>query len=268
MSGGHLGPDQVAAYQRDGIVFPIRVVSEIEAENALAQLEALEAREGGKLSAATNQKIHLLVPSFADLVGHPAILDAVESILGPNILCWGSGFFAKTPNDARYISWHQDSTYWDLSSADVLTAWLALTPSTPENGCMQVIPGSHRLEQMPHRDTFAAGNLLSRGQEIAVAVDRSQAVNVVLKPGELSLHHVRIFHGSEPNTGARRRVGFAIRYIPTYVRQTTGRTTALLVRGQDIHHHFEPERIPTVAFDAPAIAFHKHALDMLAAEPE
>lgn len=263
---GHLTSDQVAAFHRDGIVFPIRVMSEVEAANALRQLEALEAQEGGKLSTATNQKIHILVPSFTDLVRHPAILDATESILGPNILCWGSGFFAKNPNDAKYISWHQDSTYWDLSSSDVLTAWLALTPSTPENGCLQVIPGSHLLDQMPHRDTFAAGNLLSRGQEIAVAVDRSKALDVVLRPGEMSLHHVRIFHGSEPNRGRDRRVGYSIRYIPTYVRQTAGRTTALLVRGFDTHHHFEPEPIPRVAFEPAAVAFHKHALNMLSAE--
>jgi non-heme Fe2+,alpha-ketoglutarate-dependent halogenase len=265
---GHLSPEQVVAFRRDGILFPIRVISETEASNALMRLEALEAREGGSLSTATNQKIHLLVPWLNDLVRNPAILDAVESILGPDILCWGSGFFAKNPNDAKYISWHQDSTYWDLSSSDVLTAWLALTPSTPENGCLQVVPGSHLLNQIPHRDTFAPGNLLSRGQEIAVEVDRSKAVDVVLKPGEISLHHVRIFHASEPNRGTGRRVGYSIRYIPTYVRQTTGRISASLVRGVDSYHHFEPEPIPAVAFDPAAVASHQHALDLLFADPQ
>jgi ectoine hydroxylase-related dioxygenase (phytanoyl-CoA dioxygenase family) len=257
-----LTSDQVAAYHRDGILFPIRVMSEAEAAAALQRLEALEAREGGKLSDRTNEKTHILVPWLSDLVRHPKILDAVESLLGASILCWSSGFFTKSPNDGNYISWHQDSTYWQLSSSDVLTVWLALTPSVPENGCLQVIPGSH-MQQVPHRDTFADGNQLSRGQEIAVPVDRSQAIDVVLQPGEMSLHHTRIFHASEPNRSTFRRVGFSIRYVPTHVRQMNGRTTALLVRGIDAYHHFEPEPIPQTEFDAAAIDFHTHALKLL-----
>ena len=96
------------------------------------------------------------------------------------------------------MSWHQDGTYWGLSSPDVITAWIALTPSTPQSGCMKVVPGTHR-SQVPHQDTFAADNLLSRGQEIAVQVNPADAVEIVLAPGEMSLHHVLIFHGSEPN---------------------------------------------------------------------
>ena len=257
-----LTPAQAANYRRDGIVFPIRVMTERETASALRRFEALEAREGGALGATTNEKPHILVPWLNDLVRHPNILDAVESVLGPNILCWASGFFAKNPADGTYVSWHQDSTYWGLSSADVLTAWIALTPSTAENGCLQVIPGSH-AEQVPHRDTFADGNLLSRGQEIAVEVDRSHAIDVLLQPGEMSLHHVRMFHASERNRSPLRRVGFSIRYIPTHVRQTNGRTTALLVRGIDTYGHFEPEPIPRAEFDPPAVAFHAHALSLL-----
>lgn len=258
-----LTADQIATYQRDGIVFPIQVMSEVEAANALRRFEALEAREGGRLSDKTNEKTHILLPWLNDLVRHPKILDAVESVLGPNILCWASGFFAKNPNDGTFVSWHQDSTYWGLSSSDVLTAWVALTASVPENGCLQVIPGSNSKDQVPHRDTFAAGNLLSRGQEIAVTVDRRQAVDVLLQPGEMSLHHVKIFHSSGPNLGTLRRVGFSIRYIPTHVRQISGRTTASLVRGVDEYNHFEPEPIPKVPFDSAAVAFHAHALNLL-----
>jgi ectoine hydroxylase-related dioxygenase (phytanoyl-CoA dioxygenase family) len=128
---------------------------------------------------------------------------------------------------------------------------------------MQVIPGTHSKDQMPHRDSFADGNMLSRGQEIAVAVDQSKAVDVVLRPGEMSLHHVRIAHGSQHNRSQQRRVGFAIRYIPTHIRQTGTRTTALLVRGIDEHGNFDPEPIPSAEFEPSAVAFHAQALARL-----
>ena len=257
-----LSAAQSATYRRDGILFPLRVMTQSEAGIGLAQFEALEARDGGALSDRTNEKCHLLLPWLSDLVRDPAILDAVETILGPNLLCWASGFIPKKPGDGRYVSWHQDSTYWSLSSPEVLTAWVAMTPSTPESGCMQAVPGTHTRDQLPHRETFAAANLLSRGQEIAVAVDPEQAVNVCLQPGEMSLHHVRIVHGSGANRTPRPRVGFAIRYIPTHVRQTNVRPTAMLVRGVDEYHHFEPEPVPSADFAPEAVAYHAHAVDL------
>ena len=258
---GSLTETQVGNYRRDGILFPIRIMPETEAATLLSDLLALQAREGGRLSKRTNQKPHLLVPWIHALCREPAILDAVESVIGSDILVWGSGFFAKGAGDGSYISWHQDSTYWGLSEPEIVTAWVALTPSTPESGCMQVIPGTHTRDQVPHRDTFAADNLLSRGQEIAVEVDRSQAVNVVLRPGEMSLHHVRIFHGSDPNRADHARVGFAIRYIPTRLRQIGERTSATLVRGTDRYGHFDPEPAPTAPFAPEAVEFHAATID-------
>ena len=118
------------------------------------------------------------------------------------------------------------------------------------------------LDQVPHRDTFDEANLLTRGQEIAVEVDRSKAVNVVLQPGEMSLHHVRLFHGSDENRSGGRRIGYAIRYIPTRLRQLGGvRTTATLVRGEDRYGHFDPEPIPTSEFAPEAVAFHAATID-------
>ena len=253
---GSLDAASLDAYRRDGILFPLPAIGADAAAEALARLHALEAREGGGLSKATNQKPHLLLPWIADLIRDARILDAVESVIGPDILCWGSGFFAKKAGDGRFISWHQDSTYWGLSEPDIVTAWVALTPSTRASGCMMVIPGTHTRDQVAHRDTFAAGNLLSRGQEIAVEVDRAEAVDVVLRPGEMSLHHVRIFHGSDPNVSDHPRVGFAIRYIPTRLRQIGTRTSATLVRGTDRFGNFDPEPVPAADFAADAVAFH------------
>ena len=186
----------------------------------------------------------------------------MAAILGPNVLCWASGFFWKPAKDPAFISWHQDSTYWGLSHADICTAWIALTPSTAESGCMQVVPGTHHREQVAHRDTFADNNLLSRGQEIAVEVDPADVVDVELQPGEMSLHHVRLFHGSEPNRSDEPRIGFAVRYIPTYIRQTAGaRDSATLVRGVDDFGHFDPEPRPATDFDPACVAFHKAMLE-------
>lgn len=252
---------QLAQYQRDGIHFPIDVMSEAAASGLLARLEAVEASHGGRLPARINQKPHLLHPWINELIRHPRILDAVEDVLGPDLLCWGAQFFAKNGHDPSYVTWHQDGTYWGLSSPDVITAWVALTPSVPENGCMQVVPGTH-LKQVEHVDTFAESNLLSRGQEIRVEVRPEDTVPVVLKPGQMSLHHVLIFHGSEPNQADYRRVGFAIRYIPTHVRQLNApRESATLVRGVDRYNYFDHELPPESDMHPDAVARHAAVID-------
>jgi ectoine hydroxylase-related dioxygenase (phytanoyl-CoA dioxygenase family) len=248
---------QLEEYRRDGVHFPVEVVSEFEAAGLLARFERVEAAHGGRLPARINQKPHLLYPWISDLIRHPRILDAVEDVLGPDLLCWGAQFFAKNARDPSHVTWHQDGTYWGLSSPDVVTAWVALTPSTPENGGMQVVPGTHR-ERVEHVDTFAESNLLSRGQEIRVEVRQEEVVPVILRPGQMSLHHVLIFHGSEPNHADYRRVGFAIRYIPTHVRQLTAtRESATLVRGVDRFKHFDPEQTPQGEMHPAAVIHHE-----------
>jgi ectoine hydroxylase-related dioxygenase (phytanoyl-CoA dioxygenase family) len=155
------------------------------------------------------------------------------------------------------VSWHQDSTYWGLDPADVITAWVAFSDSNAENGAMRVIPASHRIDQVPHRDTFSPENLLSRGQEVMVDVDDRQAVMMPLRAGEMSLHHVRLIHGSDPNPSDTRRVGFAIRYIPTHVRQVAGaHDAATLVRGVDRFGHFAAEERPDADMSESALAHH------------
>lgn len=253
-----LSPELVARYLTTGALFPRPCIGAVHAQAVLDKLEALERREGGQLSRVTNHKPHLLLCWLADLVREPRILDEVEALIGPDIFCWSSDFFIKNPGDRKRITWHQDSTYWGLSEPDIVTAWVALTPSTRESGCMRVVPGSHLQDQLPHRDTFASDNLLSRGQEIQVEVDERQAVDVVLAQGEMSLHHVRLIHGSEPNRTTHRRIGYAIRYIPTYVRQLSGfPDSATLVRGADKFANFTHEPRPSGDFHPDAVAFHR-----------
>jgi hypothetical protein len=257
---GGLSAAAVAHYREHGYYAPIRVMPATEAAKLRQRLEAHEAAHG-VLKGTMRHKSHLLFTWLDGLIRHPAILDAVEGVIGPDILCWSSTFFIKEARDPGFVSWHQDSTYWGLDPADIVTAWVALSESTAENGAMRVIPDTQKLEQVAHRDTFAANNLLTRGQEIAVDVDGSTAVMLSLEPGEMSLHHVRLIHGSDPNPSAKRRIGFAIRYLPTHVRQVVGtRDSATLVRGVDRFGNFEPEYAPERDLSDAAIAFHAHVM--------
>ena len=251
-----LTPDSVRRYRETGYLSPIRVMSTADAATLRARLETFEA-DAGPLAGKLRQKSHLLFPWLNDLIRNERILDAVEDVLGPDILCWGTSFFIKEARNPSFVSWHQDSTYWGLDPADIVTAWVALSDSTVGNGAMRVIPGSHAMAQMPHNDTFRSDNLLSRGQEIMVEVDEAQADALVLGAGEMSLHHVRLIHGSEPNPSDQRRIGFAIRYLPTYVRQIAGsRDWATLVRGVDEHGNFELEERPDAEMSDRAREYH------------
>ena len=251
-----LSETQIARYRDEGYLAPIRIMDEAAALALRAELDAVEARMGGKLRGDLRHKSHLLFPFLADLVRHKLLLDAIEDVLGPDLLCWTTNFFIKEATNPAFVSWHQDSTYWGLSSPEVATAWVALTPSNAANGAMAVIPGTHKLDQIPHRDTFDRHNLLTRGQEVAVAVDETKAVPLILEPGEMSLHHVRLVHGSPPNPSGDRRIGFAIRYIPTHIRQLEGEDSASLVRGTDRFHHFAPEPCPEREMAPEMLALH------------
>jgi len=248
---------QIEQYRDEGCVFPIRVMSEEDAAALRAKLEQFERQTGGPLKGDLRHKSHLLFAWLGKLVRRGAILDAVEDLYGPDLLCWTSNFFIKEAADPAFVSWHQDSTYWGLSRPDVVTAWVAFTEAAETNGAMEYIPGSHKLDQIPHRDTFAKNNLLTRGQEVMVEVDRSKRRVITLRPGEMSLHHVRLVHGSPPNRSNDRRIGFAIRYIPTSVAQIAGEDSATLVRGEDHHHHFALEPEPACDLDPEFVALHQ-----------
>ncbi len=226
-------------YEADGYCFPIRVISESEAAANLARAVATAtAPEDRKRFLRT--KSHLACRFVDELARTPAILDCVERILGPDILLWGSTCFAKAPRSPSYVSWHQDLNYWGLDTTEEVSAWLALSPSNETNGCMRFVPGSHRRGRIAHSDSFGLDNMLSRGQELKVEVDEGEAVPVCLAPGEISLHHGRMFHASGPNRSDTWRVGLALRYITPSTRQVVGvRDFAQLVRGEDRFGHFE-----------------------------
>lgn len=256
-----LSPEAVEQYHRDGFYFPVRVMSEEDARRYRRSLEEHEGRLGQPLQSNRRHKVHLLFTWANELVHHPKILDAVEDVIGPNILCWTSNFFIKEPKTPDYVSWHQDATYWGLSSDEVITAWVALSDAPIESGAMKFWAGSHKFDQIEHQDTFHEHNLLSRGQEIAVDVPEGEGVLVPLKAGEISLHHVKLVHGSESNQSDDRRIGLAIRYIPPHVRQLKTNDSAMLVRGEDPYGNFDPEPEPKADLDEAALAAHADAIN-------
>jgi non-haem Fe2+, alpha-ketoglutarate-dependent halogenase len=258
--GKRLSAEAVAQYRRDGFYFPLPVLSSAEARIMRDKLEAHERATGGPLAGGMRHKVHLLFTWANELARHPAILDAVEDVIGPDILCWSTNFFIKEANAPSYVSWHQDATYWGLSTSDVITAWVAFADVPVESGAMKFWPGSHAKNQLEHRDTFDKDNLLTRGQEIAVEVPEGEGVDVPLKAGEMSLHHVLLVHGSGPNTTPNRRIGLAMRYIPPHVRQLKVRDSAMLVRGRDTYGHFDLEPAPKADLDAAALSAHQDAV--------
>ncbi|MDB5926140.1 MAG: hypothetical protein JWN13_5076 [Betaproteobacteria bacterium] len=230
------------AYAEDGYFFPYDVISETEAAGLLADLEAAEAEvaaDRARLSMLRSYPAQLL-PSFARLIRQPRLIEAVSQIIGPDLLVWSCGFFIKEPSAKSYVSWHQDLNYWGLDGEQEVTAWLALTPATVENGCMRFVPGSHEKKVVPHVDSFAQDNLLTRGQEIAIEVDEASAVNVVLRAGQASFHHGHMFHASGPNGTSLRRVGVAIRYVAPSMKQVSGdKLLVSHVSGKDEYGHFD-----------------------------
>ncbi|MEX0345831.1 MAG: phytanoyl-CoA dioxygenase family protein [Rhizobiaceae bacterium] len=236
-----LTDEQYAQYQRDGFLAGVRVfnaerVSKIRAEIETMERDHAEGAGGKPISQYLRANGYIVIRLLAELARTPAILDAVESILGPDILAWSSELFIKEPGTSKVVTWHQDLTYWGMGETDdEVTAWVALSDVSVQAGCMRFLPGSHKGGIVAHNDTFAEDNMLSRGQEIE-NVDESKAVHGALKPGEMSLHHGRCFHASGPNLSDDRRIGLAIRYVTPAVReQAGGRDYAMLVRGIDDH---------------------------------
>lgn len=230
------------AYDRDGFVFPIDVVSADEAQSVRADLEAAEAElaEDPERLGLLRSYPDRLLPSFDRLIRNPSLINAAAQVLGPDLMVWSSGLFIKEANSPKIVSWHQDLTYWGLDKAEETTCWVALSPANEASGCMKFVPGSHKKQLVPHVDTFDENNLLTRGQEIAVDVDEDDGVSVILKTGQASMHHGHLFHASGPNTTDDRRIGSAIRYIRPSMKQRSGdRSLVALVSGEDRYGHFE-----------------------------
>ena len=255
------------AFARDGFVFPLDAMTAAQAMGYRLRLEAAEAALETAKVARNGQlnQLHAVLRFVGEIASNSRILDAVEAIIGPNILVWGTTFFIKKPRTKDYVSWHQDLRYWGLADSDALaSAWLALGPVDSTNGAMKFAPASHRLGLLDHEDTFSANNLLYRGQIAKIDIDDSSTVDVALKAGQFSLHHGHLLHASPPNPSNTTRCGLTINYIAPHNRQLVARHDyAMLVRGEDRHGHFRPVPEPQTDLSPAALGWHRRLLSAL-----
>lgn len=233
--GKILSQQQIEQYHEEGFISPIDVMSEDEAATYLAKLEQAERDYPEQLNPENRNNAHLAFKFLDEIAFHPIILDAVEDLLGPNFSLWGSVLFIKEPQSQHFVSWHQDSTYAGVEPHDYLTPWLALTPSTLESGCMTMLPRTQHDGIRPHDDTYGEDNILTRGQNIT-DIDTSSGVDLILRPGQMSIHHARTIHASQPNHSNYRRVGFALQsFVASGGQQVVGDNCWLPVRGECDH---------------------------------
>jgi Phytanoyl-CoA dioxygenase (PhyH) len=251
-------------YRGDGFLIPVTVLTADEAARYRTLLEQAEAGDDSRDPGAyTRQKPHLLYTWCADLVRHPQARAVASSVLGPDLMVWQSSFFCKGAGDAAFVSWHQDAPYWNLEPTDaIVSLWISLTASTRENGCMRMVPGTHRAPPRPHIDTEDDDNMLTRGQIATPAPDDPPAVDILLAPGEACIFHQGVLHCSEPNRSKERRIGFVIRYVAPHARQTTGLPdSAMPVQGEDRYGHFIHDAPPESDLSPEALARYQASLD-------
>ena len=254
--------DQIRQYEQEGYVFPIDVLTASEVAACRDSLEAAEVKNGGKLPPAYRAKSHLLFKWLDDVIRDERVLSPIKQLIGPNILCWNTIFWIKDAGSESFVSWHQDNTYWGLSSDKVITAWLALSPAQIENGCMRVMPGTPRGESLTHEDRYHTDNMLTRGQEITRGVDDAHAVHMPLMPGQMSIHNYRLAHASGSNSGMDRRIGVSMHFMPADTEQIVGDwDSAALVSGEDKFQAFEHTPRPARDFDPAIMAFQVKASD-------
>jgi len=240
-----LTSEQIQDYNNKGFLSPINVLSSDEVYEIKKEIELIEDKWPKEIIELNRNNIHYCSKIFDQLAHNSTILDAVENFIGSNILVAGSALFLKEPKSKGFISWHQDGKYQGWSSCNSITAWIAITNVNEENGCMRMWPGSHQNDFKDHKDTFDEDNLLTRGQTIA-DVPLVETVPVILKPGQLTLHHPMTVHASGPNLSKSRRIGFAIQsYIGTNVEQTLGKTYVQLARGKDQFNYHQHTSRPT-----------------------
>lgn len=252
--GKLLSQAQIEQYHEQGFVSPIDLFSEQVAAGYVERLQEAEAKYSDQLNGENRNNAHLAFTFLDELVHHPLVLDAVEDLIGTDFSLWGSVLFIKEPHSSHFVSWHQDATYMGITPHTFVTPWIALTPSNLESGCMSMIPGSHRDQIQPHDDTYGDNNILTRGQKIA-DVDESSRVDLILRPGQMSLHHARTVHGSQPNQSGHRRIGYAIQaYMPSGAGQTIGENQWMPMRGNPVHPDMIRLRRPQNDMDEDAIA--------------
>lgn len=260
-----LTQEQVDQFRHNGFLFPVPALTADEIATCLAGVHRLEADLGCPVAEAdVKWRSHAYAhsPWFNDLIRHPRILDAIEDVIGPDILVWTSTFFIKEPNSPTFAAWHQDGTYFGLEPHEQVCAWVALTDASAEAGCMEMLSSGGAPRQLHHAALGLAHSINRAGQTITEPFDDSSPVAMALPAGSFSLHHELAVHRSAPNRAAHRRVGIGLNYLPTHVRVNSPvRLKAMLVRGRESYGHFDLIDPPAAERDAAALAVHQDLSD-------
>jgi len=259
MKNDGLTANQLKEYNEKGYLAPIDILSSEEVKKIRVEIESIEKKWPDQINGLNRNNIHYYSPIFDQIVHNSKIVDVVENFIGHNILSARTVLFLKEPENKGFISWHQDGIYQGWKPYNSITAWLAITDVNEENGCMKMWPGSHKDNFKKHKDTFDEDNLLTRGQTIE-NVPAKDIIPIILKPGQLSIHHPMTVHGSGPNLSKSRRIGFAIQsYIGTNVKQILGKTYVQQVRGKDDFKYHEHTPQPNKLMDRKDLILHDNA---------
>ena len=235
----YLSSNQLKQYKDEGFVSPINIFSKEKAKEIRNEIELIENKMPGELEKSGRYNAHLISPLLDEITHNSKILDAVQSLIGENILVCGTTLFIKNPNEQGFVSYHQDAKYIGLEPHNWVTAWVAITDSNEKNGCMRMWSGSHKDKLKKHDEKFNEGNLLTRGQTVE-NVPKEKTIPLILEAGQMSLHHPTVVHGSELNKSNDRRIGFVIQsYIGTNVKQVLGKNGVQLARGVDEFNYHE-----------------------------
>ena len=260
-----LSEDQIKQYNQKGYVSPIQALTKNQAQEVKEEIEFIENKWPNELKNLGRNYPHLISPILDNVVRNSNILDAVESIIGKNILACGTTLFIKEPDERGFVSFHQDAKYIGLEPHNWVTAWVAITDANENNGCMKMWPGTHKQELKYHNEKFDynSGNLLTRGQTVEnVPLEKTESV--ILSEGQMSLHHPRIVHGSGINKSKKRRIGFVIQsYIGTNVKQVLGKMYVQLVRGKDNFNYHQKTNKPIKTMEKKAVKIRKKAMEEL-----
>ena len=259
----YLSSNQLKQYEDEGFVSPINVFSKEKANEIRNEIELIEKRIPKELEKSGRYNAHLISPLLDEVTHNPKILDAVQSLIGEDILVCGTTLFIKNPNEKGFVSYHQDAKYIGLEPHNWVTAWVAITDSNEKNGCMRMWPGSHKDNLRDHDQRFNEDNLLTRGQTVE-NVPKEKTTPLVLEAGQMSLHHPTVVHGSELNNSNDRRIGFVIQsYIGTNVKQVLGKNSVQLARGKDEFNYHEKIGRPQNLLDKKDIRLKKQENDNL-----
>jgi len=254
-----LSPADVAQFERDGFTRPIQVLTSEEVKRFRSRLEGFEQRYPEHVKKLKS-KSHLLCPWVVEIAEHPRILDVFEDLVGPNILCWSMAWRIKRPDGETFAGWHQDTAYGGVKPLLAFGA-LALSECGAQAGCLRVVPGSHKWDVLPHADTEDPKSILARGQYITVDFDKSNVVDLALRPGEMTVINNAIVHCSGPNMSSDRRIMLLVEMMSTEAYHVNMRDSAMLVRGVDAHHNFDVDPRPDGEFSPTAQANWKRAID-------